>query len=236
MSDIQVKDYTELETTLGVQIKSRELLENVFVHRSYLNENKDFHLPSNEKMEFLGDSVLSLITSMYLYKYYPDLEEGDYTDIKAAIVRTESLGAAAQVLKLGQYLYLSRGEEKGMGRDNINILADTFEALVACLFIDIGFESAYHFVLKHLFHDKLDHIIKNKLYLSPKSRLQEHLQAKHKMLPTYRIVSEEGPEHKKIFTVSVYFQDTLLGTGTGISKKQAEEAAAKKALEKMGSI
>jgi ribonuclease-3 len=231
-----MSDYAELEKKIAIQIKNQELLKNVFVHRSFLNENRDFHLPSNEKMEFLGDSVLSLITSMYLFTYYPNLAEGEYTDIKASIVRTESLGDAAKELGLGQYLFLSKGEDKAFGRENINILADTFEALVACIFIDIGFEAAYDFVLKHLFKDKLDYIIKNKLYMSPKSRLQETIQAKHKALPVYRVVKEIGPEHKKVFTVSVYLNDRLLGTGTGASKKQAEESAAKKALEKMQQV
>ncbi len=228
-----MSNYDILEKKISIQFKNQELLENVFIHRSFLNENRDFRLPSNEKMEFLGDSVLSLITSMYLFKYYPDLAEGEYTDIKASIVRTESLGEAAKELGLGEFLFLSKGEDKALGRENINILADTFEALVACIFIDIGFETAYDFVLKNLFKDKLDHIIKNKLYMSPKSRLQEIIQAEHKVLPVYRVVEESGPEHKKVFTVSVYLNDHLLGTGTGASKKQAEESSAKKALEKM---
>lgn len=224
-------DYTPLEQKIAIRFSNRQLLENVFVHRSFLNEHKDFYLSSNEKLEFLGDSVISLITSIYLFKHYHDLSEGDYTDIKAAIVRTESLAEAAAEIDLGRFLLLSNGEEKGNGRRNINILADTFEALVACIFIEHGFERAYKFVKKHLFKEKLDYIVKNKLYMSPKSRLQELIQAKHKILPTYRIVEESGPEHEKVFTVSVYLNEVLIGTGTGKSKKQAEEAAAKKALE-----
>jgi ribonuclease-3 len=225
--------FEPLEQILGIRISNRELLHNVFIHRSYLNEHKSSSLPSNEKLEFLGDSVLSLITSIYLFKHYVELEEGDYTDIKAAIVRTESLAEAATTLKLGQYLFLSKGEEKGEGRSNVNILADTFEALVACIFIDVGFDAAYNFVLKYLFTDRLDYIVKNKLYMSPKSRLQEVIQARHKILPTYRVIEETGPEHKKTFKVSVYLNDALIGTGEGTSKKQAEENAAKKALEKL---
>lgn len=226
------RDYSPLLKTINITIKNQELLENVFVHRSFLNENKDFYLESNEKLEFLGDSVLSLITSIYLFKHYHHLSEGDYTDIKAAIVRTESLGAAAAEINLGEFLLLSRGEERGSGRKNVNILADTFEAMVACIFIDTDFETAYDFVIAHLFKDKLDTIVKNKLYMSPKSRLQELIQAKHKILPTYRVVEESGPEHNKTFKVSVYLNDVLIGEGDGSSKKQAEEHAAKKALEK----
>ncbi len=226
-----IKDLPQLEKTIGIAITNRDLLQNVFVHRSFLNENRDYYLQSNEKLEFLGDSVLSLITSIYLFKHFPELEEGDYTDIKASIVRTESLAEAAKEIHLGDYLLLSRGEEQGSGRKNINILADTFEALVASIFIDKDFETAYDFVIKNLFKDKLKYIVENKLYMSPKSRLQEIIQAKHKMLPIYKVIEEAGPEHSKTFKVSVFVQDKLIGTGEGNSKKQAEEAAAKKALE-----
>lgn len=225
-------DLKKVEKVVKLTFKREELLKNVFVHRSFLNENKDYSLPSNEKLEFLGDSVLSLITSIYLFKHYTELEEGDYTDIKASIVRTESLAEASANLDLGQFLMLSHGEEKGNGRKNSNILADTFEAMVACIFIEHGFDTAYDFVLKNLFKDKLDYIVKNKLYMSPKSRLQEIIQAKYKILPTYRVIEETGPEHNKEFKVSVYLNDKLIGTGNGTSKKQAEERSAQKALEK----
>ena len=226
-------DLTELEKKIELKFKNKVLIENVMIHRSYLNEHKTFHLPSNEKLEFLGDSVLSLITSIYLYKHFPDLEEGDYTDIKAAIVRTESLAEVGLKLNLGKYLYLSKGEEMGKGRENINLLADCFEALVAAIFIDLGFDQAYNFVLKRLFKHKLEDIVKKKLYLSPKSRLQEFMQAKYKSLPQYTILEEKGPEHKKMFKVSVSIQNNDLGVGTGTSKKMAEEQAAKNALENM---
>lgn len=227
------KPLNELEQTINITFKNRELFENVFVHRSYLNEHRKFHLPSNEKLEFLGDSVLSLITSIYLYRHFPDLEEGEYTDIKASIVRTESLAEVASKIYLGDYIYLSKGEEMGKGRENINILADTFEALIASIFIEHGFDKAYDFVLNYLFKDKLDYIVNNKLYLSPKSHLQEIIQAEHKILPTYKVLTETGPEHNKIFTVSVSLNDKELGQGVGNSKKQAEEKAAQNALEKL---
>lgn len=227
------KPFTELEEKIGIQIKDKVLLENVFIHRSYLNEHKKFHLPSNEKLEFLGDSVLSLITSIYLYKQFPALSEGDYTDIKASIVRTESLAEVAAKVHLGDYLYLSKGEEMGKGRENVNILADTFESLIAAIFIDQGFDTVYDFVLKYLFEDKLDYIVTNKLYLSPKSRLQEILQAKYKVLPTYDLLEESGPEHQKTFKTAVLLNDKKLGEGEGFSKKQSEESAAKNALENL---
>lgn len=226
-----MKNFSDLEKTIGVKFMDKKILENVFVHRSYLNEHKNFYLQSNEKLEFLGDSILSLITSMYLYRNYPELKEGDYTEIKAAIVRTESLADAAKSLELGRFLYLSRGQDREKGRQNKNILADCFEALIAGAFIDAGFEKAYEFVLRYLFDQKLDYIIKNRLYLSPKSRLQEYTQAKFKTMPIYKVIEEKGPEHDRIFQVAVFVKNKKSGIGSGKSKKEAEEAAAKKALE-----
>jgi len=210
---------------------NKDLLFNAFVHRSYLNEHKDKKLASNEKMEFLGDSVLSLATSIYLFKHFPDLDEGTYTDIKASVVRTESLAEAAIKLHFGSLIFLSKGEELNGGRDNKNILADCFESFIAALFLDQGFEKAYSFILTWLFTDKLDFVVENKLYLSPKSRLQELIQASHKALPQYTIATETGPEHKKEFIISVSYNNKELGVGKGASKKEAEEQAAKNALE-----
>ena len=228
-----MRSLDQLEASLNLNFKNKKLLKNVFVHRSFLNEHKNFYLASNEKLEFLGDSVLSLVTSVYLYKNYPDLMEGDYTEIKAAIVRTESLAEAAMSLNLGDYLYLSKGQDKEVGRKNKNILADCFEALIAAIFIDASFESAYTFVLKYLFTNKLDKIIKNKLYLSPKSRLQEYTQAKFRITPVYKLLEEHGPEHDRVFKIEVHIKEKSYGVGVGKSKKEAEEEAAKKTLEKM---
>ncbi len=227
--------YQPLFELIGITLTDESSIQNVFIHRSYLNEHKQYHLPSNEKLEFLGDSVLSLITSIYLYKNYPKLVEGEYTDIKASIVRMESLAEVSARLGLGTYLLLSKGEEANQGRKNTNILADCFEALIAAIFLEKGFDTAYSFVSKHLFATKLDHIVTNKLYLSPKSHLQEVAQELFKVLPIYDIVSQEGPEHSKTFVVKVSIQDKEYGQGQGRSKKQAEEAAAKIALEKIQS-
>lgn len=223
----------ELEKAIAIDFKDKKLLENIFIHRSYLNEHKTFYLPSNEKLEFLGDSVLSLVTSIYLYKHFPELNEGIYTDVKASVVRTESLAEVAKRLNLGSIVYLSKGEEQNSGKDNKNILADCFESLVGGIFIDHGFDCAYAFIEKWLFDKKLAYIVRNKLYLSPKSRLQEFLQAKYRVLPIYTLLKEEGPEHKKSFSVAVFHEKNCLGKGLGNSKKEAEEAAAKNALEKI---
>jgi len=226
---IQLCETIQKET--NIEFTNNDLLFNAFVHRSYLNEHKDKKLVSNEKLEFLGDSVLSLATSIYLFKHFPDLDEGIYTDIKASVVRTESLAEAAIKLHFGELIFLSKGEELNGGRENKNILADCFESFIASLFLDQGFEKAYAFILTWLFTDKLDFVVKNKLYLSPKSRLQELIQATHKDLPLYSITTEAGPEHKKEFIISVSYGKKTLGIGKGNSKKEAEELAAKNALE-----
>lgn len=225
------QNYINLEKAINIQFKDRILLENVFIHRSYLNEHKKSKLSSNERLEFLGDSVLSLITSVYLFKNYPELKEGDYTEIKSAIVKMESLAEASKKIELNNYLMLSKGEERGAGRNNNNIMADCFEALIAVIFLDKNFEVAYTFVVDHLFKDKLDYLLKNNLYLSSKSKLQEIIQSKYKKTPAYKVLDEKGPEHKRIFKVGVYFNNKLLGEGTAPSKKEAEEEAAKEALK-----
>jgi len=226
---IQLNEIIKKETS--IEFINTNLLFNAFVHRSYLNEHKDKKLSSNEKLEFLGDSVLSLATSIYLFKHFPDLDEGMYTDIKSSVVRTESLAEAAIKLHFGSIIFLSKGEELNGGRDNKNILADSFESFIAALFLDQGFEKAYSFILSWLFTDKLDYVVENKLYLSPKSRLQELIQATYKALPLYSVTTETGPEHKKEFIISVSYDGKQLGVGKGSSKKIAEEQAAKNALE-----
>lgn len=228
--------YKDLEKKIKVTFKDKNLLKNVFIHRSYLNEHKNFELPSFERLEFLGDSVLSLITSVYLFKNYEKLKEGDYTEIKSAIVKTGSLAEAADYLGLNQYLLLSHGEEKGGGRENKNILADCFEALIGAIFLDQSFEASYRFVGEFLFNRKLDHIVKNELYLSAKSRLQELIQGKYKTTPKYVVLEEKGPEHKRVFEIGVYFKNKKLGVGVALSKKEAEEIAAQNAFDNLSDL
>ena len=220
-----------LELKIKIKFNDKNLLNNVFIHRSYLNEHKSSLLKSNERLEFLGDSVLSLITSVYLFKNYPNLKEGDYTEIKSAIVKMDSLAEAAKKIDLSNYLLLSKGEEKGAGRTNNNIMADCFEALIAAIFLDQNFEAAYLFVVNFLFKDKLDYLLKNNLYLSAKSKLQELIQGKYKMTPLYKVLEANGPEHKRVFKIGVYFNNKKLGEGIAPSKKEAEEEAAKEALK-----
>lgn len=222
-----------LEQKLRINFKDKELLKKALIHRSYLNENKNLNLMSYEKLEFLGDSVLSLITSVYLYNEYPLFKEGDYTEIKSSIVKTDSLAEAAEELNLGNYLYLSKGEELSAGRKNKNILADTFEALIGGIFLDQGFTKAYRFVNKYLFKDRLDKIISEKLYQSAKSKLQELIQSKYKRVPQYKVLEEKGPEHKRTFKIGIFLKNEKVAEAEGFSKKSAEEEAAKKALRKL---
>ncbi len=175
--------------------------------------------------------MLSLITSVYLFRNYPHLLEGDYTEIKSCIVKTDSLAQAGRELDLGEYLFLSHGEEQSGGRNNKNLLADTFEALIAGIFIDQSFEKAYEFVVNNLFKNNLDYIVKNKLYLSAKSKLQELIQARFKTTPSYKVLEETGPEHRRTFKVGVFFNKKNLGVGVANSKKEAEEKAAEIAFE-----
>lgn len=222
-----------LEEKIGIKFHDNKLLYNALLHRSYLNENKKLKMESNEKLEFLGDSVLSLATSIYLYRRYTDLHEGEYTNIKAKIVRTESLHEAARELGLGEYVKLSKGEIVNNGRDNVSILADCFEAVIGAIFLDAGYNKASEFISKFLFKDQLDYIVANDLYQSPKNRLQEYFQNKYKKLPIYKLIGQTGPEHSKNYSIGVYFENKILGEGEGLSKKQAEEKAATCALQKL---
>lgn len=228
------KKLENLQKKIQLQFQDIELLETAFVHRSYHNENRGFSLPSNEKLEFLGDSVLSLVTSIHLYKTYPEYKEGDYTDIKASIVNTTSLYEAASILGLGEYLYLSKGEQDNNGRENISILADCFEAVIGAIYLEHGFEVAYVFINTFLFKDVLNNIVTKRLYLPAKNILQEHYQEKYKKLPVYKVLDETGPEHSKTYKVGVFDNDDMLGEGSGKSKKQGEEEAARGALQKLG--
>lgn len=230
----QVTDLTVLEKTIGITFTDQDLFTHALVHRSFLNEHKDFRFTSNEKLEFLGDSVLSLVTSVYLYTTYTDYQEGDYTDMKASIVNTTSLYEAAKRIKLGDFIYLSKGEQDNNGRDNVSILADAFEALIGVIYLQFGFDTSYEFIKKFLFEGNLDRIVQGKLYLPAKNTLQEYYQEKFKKLPMYEVINEDGPEHDKIYEIGVYDGKNLLARGQGKSKKQAEESAARKALQELG--
>jgi ribonuclease-3 len=219
----------ELESRLGTAFTNQKYLRTALVHRSYLNENPGFDLPSNERMEFLGDAVLELIVSEHLYHTYPDSPEGELTNYRSALVNTVSLAEVLATLGSGEFLYLSKGEEGSGGRQNQYILANTFEALLGAIYLDQGFAAARTFVHTHLM-GKLTEIIEKELYKDSKSKLQELSQEEISVTPVYKVLSEEGPDHNKTFTVGVYAGQKRLSTGTGKSKQQAEQQAAANAL------
>jgi ribonuclease-3 len=221
----------ELQKTLGIQFKNLELLERAFVHRSHLNEAKNIRV-SNERLEFLGDAVLSFLTSHYLYETYPNFPEGTLTNIRSSLVKTQSLAELARQLRLGDLLLLSHGEEASGGRNNQSLLADSFEALLGAIFLDQGIETAREFLTTHLFAKAKD-IVENKAYVDYKSLLQEIIQQESRISPTYQVVKSEGPDHAKTFWIQATANGTVLGSGTGKSKQEAEQAAAADALEKM---
>lgn len=208
---------------------NKQLCEHVFIHRSYINEAGK-KIQSNERLEFLGDSILSFIVSSYIYEKYPNLKEGELTNLRSALTNTEILSKFSSELNLGKYLKLSKGEEETGGKTNKTILANTYEALVGGLFLDQGIDNTREFVINTILELAGD-IMESEELKDPKSKLQETLQAKHKISPLYKTIKEEGPDHAKIYTVGVYFNDKLLGQGTGHSKQEAEKQAAKSALE-----
>lgn len=220
---------------LNLRFKNKKLLDEALTHKSHLNEAENKKLPSNERLEFLGDAVLSLVTSKFLYQKFPSLEEGDLTNLRASLVNTQTLASVSRKINLGEYLLLSRGEEEGGGRVNPGILADTFEALVGALYLDGGLETAAAFISKHLF-PKLEEIISRESIRDYKSLLQEKVQRSKKVAPLYRVLQTEGPAHKRIFFVGVYIDNQEYGQGTGHSKQEAEQEAAKMALEKLEKI
>lgn len=210
---------------------NQQLFKQAFTHRSFLNETKE-KIESNERLEFLGDSILSFVVSQYLYRTYPDFNEGMLTNLRSLLVNTKSLAEAAKELQFGNYLRLSKGEEESKGRENQSLLADSFEAFIGALFIDQGIDAASDFIHQHLIPKAAD-IVQKKTLKDPKSLLQEYVQARKQNSPFYKVIHEEGPAHAKIFTVGVYVDNALLGTGQGRSKQEAEEHAAQEAIEKM---
>lgn len=225
-------DLKILEVRLGCEFKDKNLLEQALTHRSYLNEAQEQNLVSNERLEFLGDAILSLIVSQFLYQTYNKLAEGDLTNLRAALVKTQTLTKVSRDLNLGDYLLLSRGEEEEGGRKNPGILADTFESLIGAIFIDQGLTTAANLISRYLF-PLLPEIIKSRTFKDFKSFLQEKIQATSKSSPIYKVLQTTGPDHKRIFTVGVFIAKEKLGVGGGHSKQEAEQEAAKDALEKL---
>lgn len=215
-----------------IPIKRKTLFKKAITHRSWLNENNQKKAESNERLEFLGDAVLELVVSEYLFDKFPDQNEGYLTALRASLVKTETLAKVAKSLKLGELILLSRGEEVSGGRENQSLLANTFEAILGAIYLESGKKRVASFVKKNLI-PKLTPIIEKHLEKDAKSQLQEIIQAKGIETPAYKVVKEEGPDHNKVFTVSVIINGKSLAKGTGKNKQQAQQSAAKKALEKV---
>jgi ribonuclease-3 len=225
----KMKDLNRLEKEIGIKFKNRDLLLTAFVHRSFLNENKSFKA-HNERLEFLGDAVLELVVTEYLYNNFKN-PEGDLTNWRSALVKTESISAAAKKLGYEDYLLMSRGEATSSGRARQLILANCFEAVTGAIYLDQGFEAARKFLEENLLIN-LSKIIEEKLYIDPKSNFQELAQEKEGITPHYEVISEVGPDHNKEFTVAVRIGDKQWGKGEGASKQLAQQAAAQDALTK----
>ncbi|PIQ70439.1 ribonuclease III [Candidatus Shapirobacteria bacterium CG03_land_8_20_14_0_80_40_19] len=220
----------ELENKLGLIFKNQDLLLNALIHRSYLNESKKTKLQSNERLEFLGDSVLSFLVSGLIFEKYPDLPEGKLTFIRTFLVRTETLALLAKKLDLGKFMLMSKGEESGGGRENPLLLANCFEAVLGAIYLDREIKITASFIQKNL-KPFISSISDPENLKDSKSLLQEKVQADGLSSPVYKLISSSGPDHQKTFVMGIYVNGQLLAQGTSRSKQEAEEEAAKKALE-----
>ncbi|HXK38924.1 MAG TPA: ribonuclease III [Candidatus Paceibacterota bacterium] len=222
-------DFKKFQEEIGYNFKNERLLEQAFTHRSYLNENRRSGREHNERLEFLGDAVLELVVTEFLFAKYPEKPEGDLTSYRAALVNTASISDAAVKLGMNEYLLLSRGEAKDTGRARAIILANAFEALIGAIYLDQGYEPAKKFIAEQLFH-KTDEVVEKGLWQDAKSRFQEIAQEKNSVTPSYDVISQTGPDHDKRFVVGVYLASERVATGEGRSKQEAEQQAAEKAL------
>lgn len=226
----EIPDFQKLFDKLSYRFNNISFIQQAFTHRSYLNETKE-NIGSNERMEFLGDSILSFLVSDYLYKKYPDYPEGELTNLRSSMVKTATLAEVARELDLGKYLMLSHGEEESGGRNNTSILADTFEAFLGAVYQDSGLAQVKEILSGFLF-PKLDLILNQKAYKDAKSIFQEMVQEELKISPSYKVISEKGPDHAKEFEIGVFVNNELYGRGFGKSKQEGEMQAAQNALNK----
>jgi len=230
---VYMKDASELAQNLGVKFKNIDLLTTAVAHRSYLNEHPQFKLGHNERMEFLGDAVIELSVTEYLFENYPN-PEGDLTNWRASLVNANTLGELCRDLGVGDYLLLSRGESKDKSsKARLYILANAFEAIVGAIYLDGGMKEADKFLKKYLI-SKLPEILEKKLYLDPKSRFQEVSQDEFSVTPNYKVLKETGPDHNKNFVIGAYIGDEKIAEGKGTSKHEAQVDAAKNGLDKKG--
>jgi ribonuclease III len=221
---------SDLQKELGIQFNDEQKLTQALVHRSYLNENKDKHLESNERYEFLGDSILELWISDTLFKMFPEFDEGNLTNLRSLVVCTQNLALVASKIRLGDFVALSKGEETHGGRTNQSILADTFEAVIGAIYLDQDLDTVFRFLNRTL-SNSIHELSSKRIYKDPKSVFQEIAQATRGITPHYQTINESGPDHQKVFEVAVYLDEELIATGKGNSKQKAEEEASIKATK-----
>jgi ribonuclease-3 len=230
MQEVNVK---ELAKALGIATENPAFFQEALTHRSYLNENREHPYPHNERLEFLGDAVLELAITQALFEKYPQKPEGELTNLRAALVNGEMLGNIGKTLGLDTFLLMSRGEAKDTGRARNYLVANAMEAVIGALYQDQGFEGAKTFIENHVW-SQLETVIAEGLYTDAKSYFQEKAQQHTAVTPSYRIIKEWGPDHDRHFVAGVYIEDELIAEGEGISKQEAQRAAAKNALEVKG--
>jgi ribonuclease-3 len=223
-------DFSLFEKKTNIVFKDKKLLEQAFIHRSYINENSSGKLSHNERLEFLGDAVLELIVTDYLYNKYMDRDEGELTAYRSALVNAIIIGEVALSLGMNEYLLLSKGEAKDIGKARSYILANTYEAYVGAVYLDQGYDVARDFIANSLF-GKIDTIVAKKLWRDSKSLIQEKAQEYVNVTPSYKVIHESGPDHDKNFTVGIFFGEDRIAEGKGHSKQEAEQMAARAALE-----
>ncbi len=226
-------DFSKFEEKAGVVFKDKSLLKQAFTHRSYINENRVLNLEHNERMEFLGDAVLELVITDFLYKRFADSNEGEMTALRSALVNADTCSLVAQKLGANEFLLLSKGETKDTGRARQYILANTLEAIIGAIYLDQGYDAAKDFILTHI-APLTEEIVKGGAWIDSKSLLQEKVQEQVGITPLYKTAKESGPDHDKHFTVRVYVGDEMYGEGEGKSKQDAEQEAARNALESKG--
>lgn len=224
---------SEFENKIDISFNKKELLEQAFIHRSFINENPRSGLAHNERLEFLGDAVLELVVTEFLYAKYKDHNEGDLTAYRSALVNAVTLGQLADELSFNDFMKLSKGEAKDVSRARSSILADAYEAVVGAIYLDQGYNAVQNFISKTLLV-KTEDIIRQGLYKDAKSFVQEKSQDINGLTPAYKVIDEEGPDHDKRFRVGIYFGEELIAEGNGKSKQEAETDAAKNALARKG--
>lgn len=223
-------DLSKLEKIIGVTFTHKEYLLSAVTHRSYLNEHRGATQDHNERLEFLGDAVLELAVTDYLFRRYEEKPEGELTAIRAALVNTVSLSEASQKLGINEFMLMSKGEAKDTGRARQYILANAFEATIGAIYLDQGYDAAATFIGNNLFQ-KTDRIVEKRLWQDPKSRFQELAQDKVSITPSYELISQTGPDHDRMFTIGVFLRNEKIAEGQGRSKQEAEQNAALKATE-----